>query len=367
MEGVSKETSHFLDSVRAYAEYTTELENKNKMIPDCPTTDKESVKNDVPLAIRQEYNLAFEDVFIGQSALDPLKWRSSLPWGPDLTINREEEYYIDTLGGQGWQPGINPFSFGPNGLIITAAPITGTKPVTTNGITGGQNYYSGVLTTRDSISIRGGFTEICMKPPCGADGSWPAAWLLNALYYQNAALKNDAENGGTGNDKFNPEIDWPEFVTGGSNPGTLCAKPAYHYFSGDRTDTSNYSLWTLDSNNFIQRDANTYTIQTAGNVYQDCATVLQTSLPDVCELDYCQDFHTYGIHWEPNDFIHFYLDGQIVACINGFDNIISDQAMYFIMNLAVGGSFPFGNTGQLADPTTYPAQLEIEYVRIYTK
>ena len=316
----------------------------------CPS----SIKNDAPLEVTENYQITFEDVFVGQTQLDPNKWDTDYYWGPNLTINSEEQYYVDTLGGFGQQP-TDPFSFGPNGLIITAEPWD-------SGIDG-INYTSGVINTKSSFCLSEGYCEWCLKPPCNADGSWPAGWLLNKRYYNNAFDKNQAE-GGTG-DKFNPEIDWPEFVTGGGNTGTSCAKAAYHYFTGDVNSPTNYSRWTLDGNNFIQVDfspANTG-LQSQFNVYQDCAGNNDFRIPEVCETDYCQDFHTYGIHRVPGQFIKFYLDGVLKRCVYGD---ITDQEMYILLNLAVGGSYPFGNPpSQLANSADYPAQLEIEYVRVY--
>ena len=340
-----------------------------------------STKNDAPAHVIDTYELAFEDVFKGQTQVDDTKWSSHLPWGPDVTINDEEQYYVDQLGTypNPISPppvGLNePFSFDENGLLITAEPITGDKPVTSNGDPEGQCYTSGVLTTRDSLCFTGGYFEVCMKPPCGADGSWPAAWLLNCMYYNDADQKNNAENGGVGNDKFNPEMDF-EWVTGGNNPGTACTKMAYHYFTGSRADEGvpggNFNLWDLDDFTFREVDLANGGVTNFAGIYEDCAGNFQSSLPEYCEFDACLDFHTYGIDWCPNDYIHYYIDGQIVRCINGDDGIISDQSMYFIMNLAVGGSFPFGGlpggtANNEADPTTYPASVAVEYVRIYTK
>lgn len=318
-----------------------------------------AIKNDAPRFVLNNYQKTFEDIFKGQTALDSTKWDSDFYWGPGITINNEEQYYVDVLGGVGPQPA-NPFSFGPNGLIITAAPW---EPNIN-----GRHYTSGMINTKSSINnLTEHYVEACLKPPCNADGSWPAGWLLNTIYYDTADAKNAAEGGI--NDKFNPEIDHPEFVTGGGNTGTACAKSAYHYHTGDRNDPANYYRWTLDANNFIQVEAHD---QSAGavasqfNVYQDCGGSNQFQLPEICDTDYCQDFHTFGIHRVPNNFIHFYIDGQLFTCINGADNIITDQEMYYILNLAVGGNYPFGNPpSQIADVTTWPAQLEVEYVRIY--
>lgn len=375
VEGASKETSQFLDSVQAFAEYTTELENRVNMIPDCPETDVDTVKNDAPQHVLDNYSLAFEDIFIGQTSLDPLKWNTKLPWGPGLNINDEEQYYVNVLETNpaspdyGWR-GANPISFGPNGLIITAAPIPEADRPTFDTPVKEANFSSAVLTTRDSLCYKGGYAELCLRVPCDADGSWLAAWLLNCLYFNNAFDKNQMENAGVGNDKFNPEIDF-EWVNGAGNE-PHCAKNAYHYFTGDRTDPNNHDQWRIDSNNFLQFDPNTGAVVSSFNQYENCGGLQSVTLPDTCNLDFCDDFHTVGIDWCPNDYIHFYVDGQLVNCINGADNIISDQSMYLILNFAVGGSFPFGgNPGGgaagLADPTTYPAQMEIEYVRIYTK
>lgn len=374
MEGASKQTTQFLDSVRAYAEYTTELENKLIMIPECPTTDKDSVKNDAPQHVLDTYTLAFEDIFKGQVALDPLKWNSKLPWGPNLNINDEEQYYVNVLEtnpadpAYGWR-GASPIRFGPNGLIIEAAPIDEADKPSLSPTGKKANFSSAVITTRDSLCFTGGYTEVCLKVPCGADGSWLAAWLLNCTYFQNAFLKNEQENEGVGNDKFNPEIDF-EWVNG-PNSDPDCVKTAYHYFTGDRLGAPNYDQWRIDANDFLQFDPATGAVRSNFNQYENCDGNLVSTLPAVCDPSYCGEFHTVGIDWKPNDYIHYYIDGQLVNCINGADNIVSDQAMYVILNFAVGGSFPFGgNPGGgaagFADPSTYPAQMEIEYVRVYT-
>jgi len=54
------------------------------------------------------YNLVFSDEFRGFS-LDGSKWNSQYRWGPDLIINSERQYYVDTLN----QPdfGHSPFEF----------------------------------------------------------------------------------------------------------------------------------------------------------------------------------------------------------------------------------------------------------------
>ena len=327
----------------------------------------EATKNDAPQHVLDDYTLIMEDTFDGPT-LDPANWNTALAWGPNIVINQEEQYYVDVLGGQGVQPAnVNPFVFNNDGnLEIQVTPVQGTKPVSPSGIAGGQNYWSGVLTTRETHCFKYGYTEVCMKLPC-TSGSWPAAWLFQCIYYDDAFQKNQAENGNgnVGNDKFNWEIDFMESVEGNGNV-PWCIKNAYHYFTGDRTATD-YDQWDLDGNNFTQRGVLSGTLKSQFNVYQDCDNANQFTLPDTCDQDFCNNFHTVGVDWTP-DYVHYYIDGNIVNCIKGAQDIISDQSSYLILNFAVGGGFPYGiPPSRLADPNDYPASFEIEYARIYQR
>jgi beta-glucanase (GH16 family) len=72
-------------------------------------------------------------------------------------------------------------------------------------------------------------------------------------------------------------------------------------------------------------------------------------------------FHTFAIDWEPNHII-WYVDG--VECRRVTANIPT-QPMYMIANLAVGAP------GSWASPpdryTVFPAQLKIDYIRVYQR
>ncbi|MDE2337483.1 MAG: tandem-95 repeat protein [Alphaproteobacteria bacterium] len=71
-------------------------------------------------------------------------------------------------------------------------------------------------------------------------------------------------------------------------------------------------------------------------------------------------FHTYAVDWEPNT-ITFYVDGKQV----GQEATPADmhQAMYFLMNLAVGGAGSWPGAPNSA--TAFPAQMEISSVQVY--
>ena len=96
------------------------------------------------------------------------------------------------------------------------------------------------------------------------------------------------------------------------------------------------------------------------------------------------DWHTYAVEWEPGE-IRFYVDdvhtrtydhwwscsltkdGQgVVARREGDLNpwpAPFDQPFYLVMNVAVGGNFP----GVPNPQTAFPAELVVDYVRVYDK
>jgi beta-glucanase (GH16 family) len=69
-------------------------------------------------------------------------------------------------------------------------------------------------------------------------------------------------------------------------------------------------------------------------------------------------FHTYAVSWDPRAIV-WYLDGAETARQPTPADM--DKPMYLIANLAVGGQWP----GAPDASTTFPAELQIDYVRIY--
>lgn len=96
------------------------------------------------------------------------------------------------------------------------------------------------------------------------------------------------------------------------------------------------------------------------------------------------DFHTYSLEWEPGE-IRWYLDGQLYSTQSfwwsssksdgnkggkpGNEAELNpwpapfDQPFYIVMNVAVGGQF-LGNPDKT---TVFPAEMLIDYVRVYDK
>jgi len=280
------------------------------------------------LPAMNDYELVFADEF-NAGSLDASKWNTGMLWGPYLTINSEQQLYVDSLGiNQNFQH--SPFSFSADTLTISATPTSPQlqpparpaedAPVWDNYVEyqyngpNGNNpgyrpedidYLSGIITSYDSFKMTHGYVEARVKLPAGK-GLWPAFWLLNTHYVEDA-----------------PEIDVMEFL----GDGTDTIYHTYHYF--DITDG-----WQKIS---------TPSFETLGP-------------------NWTNSFHTFGLAWSPNQIV-WYVDGVETRRITDNDYKIASQAMYLIANLAVGGNWP----GAPDANTVFPAHYEIDYIRAYKR
>ncbi|MFK8079763.1 MAG: family 16 glycosylhydrolase [Granulosicoccus sp.] len=163
-----------------------------------------------------------------------------------------------------------------------------------------QPYLSGAMTTHKKFKMKYGYVEIRARLPKGK-GLWPAFWLLHES-----------------NDKRKPEIDVMEML--GDN--TRVVYQTYHYY--------------------------------------DNSTLRSTPSFKAPGPDYSREFHTFGMLWEKGS-ITWYVDGTKT---NRYKNSkVSDESMYLLMNLALGGSW----AGNPDSSTQFPAKFEIDYVRAYQK
>lgn len=161
----------------------------------------------------------------------------------------------------------------------------------------GFPYTSGAITTKGKVAFKYGKLEVKAKLPAG-QGLLPAIWLWN----------------NQGNEF--PEIDIVELL--GQQPG---------------------QLW-----NVIHYEVN-------GKYGRDFT---MTEHPDLT-----QDFHVYGIEWEPKK-ITFFVDGHPVFTSTEY---IPNEDMYLFINTAVGGNW----VGEPDGTTEFPAQMMIEWIRYYQK
>lgn len=111
---------------------------------------------------------------------------------------------------------------------------------------------------------------------------------------------------------------------------------------------------------------------------------LITTVQALPEGNLVSDWHTYAVEWEPGE-IRFFVDGVQTCTYDhwwscskladgaGVDASQAadlnpwpapfDQRFYLLMNVAVGGNFP----GAPNDQTRFPAELVVDYVRVFDK
>lgn len=168
-------------------------------------------------------------------------------------------------------------------------------------------YSSGMVTTGREVSdteeppkfsFQYGYVEVKAKFPAGK-GLWPAIWLLPITH------------------ESRPEIDIFELL-------------------GDETQLARLHLHYIDSEQ--ER-------QSVGH---------KQFVPDLTD-----GWQTIGLNWQA-DKIVWYLNGQPIWEVTD-PEAISQEPMYLILNLAVGGDYP----GSPDHSTQFPAQVEIDYVRIW--
>lgn len=165
--------------------------------PSAPPPQNNSNSSGVPSG----YRMVFNDEFRGRD-LNTSKWNSRYRWGPNLTINGEQQYYVDRINNRDF--GHSPFEFDGENMIINATRTPGNLRSKANN----KDYLSGALTTYNKFKMRYGYVEMRAQLPKGK-GLWPAFWLLH-----------QTENG------KRPEIDIVELI--GDRPNI--AYQTYHYF-----------------------------------------------------------------------------------------------------------------------------------------
>lgn len=90
--------------------------------------------------------------------------------------------------------------------------------------------------------------------------------------------------------------------------------------------------------------------------------------------DSATNFHTYTLDWT-SDSIIFYVDGHLYEDQTGWGSSTTNpypfpynQPFFFIMNLAIGGNYVGNPTqSQINSGTAFPAQMLIDYIRIYNQ
>jgi len=210
------------------------------------------------------------------------------------------------LGAGGWGNGEAEF--------YTARPENARVEKGMLVIEGRQEKYEGAYYTSARLKTKGlqafqyGRVEARLKVPSG-DGLWPAFWMLGT-----DIAENPWPNCG--------EIDIMEYI--GKEPdlilGTLHG-PGYSGALGlTKWHRQNYAI--------------------------------------------ADEFHTYAIEWKEGQ-VDWYYDGEKYSTVTRADvgdrQWAFDHPFFIILNLAIGGQLP----GPVGLQTVFPAQLYVDYVRVY--
>ena len=175
---------------------------------------------------------------------------------------------------------------------------------------GSANYTSTRIRTKDKYEFIYGRVEARMKMPAG-QGFWPAFWLL----------PTDEAYGGW---PRSGEIDVMESL--GQEISTVHG--TIHFGNSPTFKSSATSSFTLSEGNFTD------------------------------------EFHVFAMEWDLNSF-RWYVDGYLYATKTRSDlgafRWPFDQKFHFLLNLAVGGTWP----GSPNSSTPFPSTFEIDYIRVY--
>ena len=250
------------------------------------------------------WELVWEDAFDGD-ALDTGSWDVQTGNGAEEGIpgwgNNELQYYQEDNVTVS------------DGLLTIEARAEAPNP--------GFNYTSGRIRTQGKVDFTFGRVEARIKVPSG-QGLWSAFWLLGS----DPAVYGDWPARG--------EIDILEKYL----PGFFSSAVHYgSYFPQNESVSGEYSA-----------------------------------------TDIADDFHVYAVEWDA-EFIRFFVDGVNFYTVNsdtyynyyyknrnegfvlGGASAPFDEDHHVILNLAVGGNLP----GTPEDPSVFPSQMQVDYVRLY--
>lgn len=257
--------------------------------------------------------------FAGCSKDDSTSTGSDIPEIPGYTLVWNDEFDGQYINPNKWDWEINGDGGGNNELqYYTGLPSNSfiadgkliIKAIKENY--NGRDFTSARLRTKDRGDWLYGRVEVSAKVPTGR-GTWPAIWMLST----------DWNYGGW---PESGEIDIMEHV--GYDPnvihGSVHTKAYNHVIGTQKTATLN--------------------------------------IPNATTA-----FHKYAIEWFP-DSINFYIDQYKYFTFKnenaGWEKWPFNKRFHLILNLAVGGNW---GGAQGIDVAAFPAQMEVEYVRVYKK
>lgn len=271
-----------------------------------------------PAYFMDKFTLVFSDDFDG-TTIDDTLWNTQLVWGDQEVINNEQQYFVNTQRTPDF--GYDPFKLENSILTIEAIPtpdeLKGNLPPKCSLANEAKPpclFLSGALSTHDKFNMTFGYVEGRMKT-----GDISGALSSFYLYHRYSGDTEEREG-------HAPEIDIVEYL--GDNPfGDEDAFQTYHFD---------------DVNTGITRSSPTMFFEKAdGTLYSD-------------------EFHTYGVLWEPQ-LVIWYIDGQEIKRISGPQ--VGARAMNIVTYLVAGS----GWAPTPDESGTFPLKFEIDYIRAYQR
>lgn len=287
------------------------------------------------------FTLVFEDEF-DRGALNEDFWNTELIWGDATIINGEQQFFVSRERVD--ELGYDPFVFSapdatPSTLTLEAIPtpaavreraeredILPPNCLEIDPERGTERcaFLSGALSSHDKFNLLYGYVEGRMKVSGGA-----GALSSFYLYHRYA---------GEGRNFHAPEIDILEYL--GENPfvdnGGEDAFQNYHF--GDA------SLFVRTGEEVTRTSPTMSHEAEEGNAF------------------YPQDFHTFGVLWEPQ-LVIWYIDGKEVRRLSGPQ--ISRQPMNIVTYLVTGSEW--APTPDADDPELFPLRYEIDWIRAWQR
>lgn len=241
--------------------------------------------------------------------------------------NQELQYYsasnatIEPITGES----------GNNALVIQAK----------KEIIGTNQFSSAKLTSLNKMAIKYGVIEVRMKSPDIQTGLWPAVWLL-----------------GTNQES----VGWPK-----------CGEMDMMEMGQSATERSRQGFGSASPNNYVGSNLLWYSTDACSGNNASCAASIAYDVyydqPYVSTAPLKDRFVIYRMYWDDKS-IRFTVED------NGFEydlytnpfpisskETVFQQPFYFIMNLAVGGTFTDATSAsQVTAPL--PSKMYIDYVRV---
>lgn len=240
------------------------------------------------------WNLVWSDEFATAGPPDASRWGYDTAFNKTGWFNGEQQYYANARTQ-------NSVVSGGTLKIIARKE---TPPDV--GDSGGQQYTSARLITRDKQQWTYGYFEVRAKLPCGL-GTWPAIWMLGT-----------------------PDSQWPKY-------GEIDIMEQKGFSTADKKVVSGY-------------------LHHPGGDPGNETTV----------ADACTSFHNYQLTWTADKIVMGVDNRNYFEYVNpkdgNFNNWPYSGPQFLILNLAMGG-----NLGGSIAAGFVSDQMEVDYVRIYQK